>query len=201
MVTATIKPPGITPPTMRILVIGCSGSGKTTLARRLARELCIRHFSLDYLFWKPGWVESTDDEFVPRVETACSEPAWVMDGGYSRTLPLRLARADTVIWLDLPRHVCLARVVKRFLLNIFRVREDMPPGCIERLDLEFLRWIWNWHRTHKDKLRAALSEWLGCELNPGWAANADGSKRVWLGKQGPATDEVAQLANQTGESY
>ena len=170
---------------MRILVVGCSGAGKTTLARRLARELGIPHYSLDFLFWKPGWVESPDSEFIPRVEAACAKPAWVIDGGYSRTIAIRLKRADTVIWLDVPRRVCLARVIRRFLLNMCRVRQDMPPGCIERLDMEFMRWIWNWHRTHHGKFTSLLSDWIGAPISPGWTLSTDGARRVWQGRSFP----------------
>jgi adenylate kinase family enzyme len=179
--------------TMRILVIGCSGSGKTTLARRLARELGIPHIPLDRLFWQPGWVESPDAEFIPRVEAACREPAWIMDGGYSRTLPLRLAYADAVLWLDVPRATCLARAVWRFLTHIGQVRDDMGPGCREQLDLAFIRWIWTWQRKHPAALSATLSAWLGRELQPGWTARADDARRVWRGRSWPR-DGMATLA-------
>jgi adenylate kinase family enzyme len=177
---------------VRILVIGCSGSGKTTLARRLARALNLPHYSIDRLFWQPGWVESRDAEFFPRVEAACREPAWVMDGTYSRTLPLRLTYADAVVWLDVPRATCIARVLWRFITHVGQVREDMGPGCPERIDLAFIRWIWNFRRTHHAKLAATLSAWLGREVRPGWTLSADGARRVWLGRAWPRAG-AAQL--------
>jgi adenylate kinase family enzyme len=39
--------------------------------------------------------------------------AWILDGNYSATIDVRLARADTVILLDLNRVRCLWRVAKR----------------------------------------------------------------------------------------
>jgi adenylate kinase family enzyme len=113
----------------RVLVIGCSGSGKTTLARKIAAAHNLPWTSLDNLFWKPGWVESSDEEFFPKVDALCNEPRWVIDGTFSRTLHLRLPRADTVIWLDLPLRTCLWSVLKRVVQWRGRVRPEMPAGC------------------------------------------------------------------------
>ena len=67
---------------------------------------------------------------------------WIMDGNYGRTLPVRLAAADTVIFLDLPRVVCTWRVLKRQVRWLGRVRPDAAPGCPERLTWEFVSWVW-----------------------------------------------------------
>ena len=66
-----------------------------------------------------------------------------MDGNYSSALPVRLAVADTVIILEVPRWRCLARVLRRNLRHRGRVRgEDLPNGCPEQFDRELLRYIW-----------------------------------------------------------
>ena len=91
----------------RISVIGTSGSGKTTFARRLAERAKLPHVELDALFWGPNWTPADDTLFRERVTTALSGDAWVCDGNYSSVRPMVLARADTVIWLDLPLLVCL----------------------------------------------------------------------------------------------
>jgi adenylate kinase family enzyme len=167
----------------RILVIGCSGSGKTTLARRIARQLALPHHSIDRVFWQPGWVEPDKAQFEAALAALCAKPRWVMDGNYSRTLPLRLRYADCVLWLDVPRQLCIARALWRFITHIGRVREDMGPLCPERIDLEFLRWIWNFRATHYEKNRALLEQWLGRAIAPGWTSSADGQRRVWLGRR------------------
>ena len=69
----------------------------------------------------------------------------MIDGNYGGTLPLRLEAADTAIFLDVPRRTCLRRVVWRSIRGLGRPREDIGPGCREKLpDLEFLRWIWSY---------------------------------------------------------
>ncbi|MDH4158233.1 MAG: hypothetical protein OEW00_13255 [candidate division Zixibacteria bacterium] len=75
-----------------------------------------------------------------------SRDKWVMDGTYDRTLDIRLPRADAVIFLDYSRYLCLWRVLKRVVTNFGEVRPDMAVGCPERIDLGFLRWVWNYRR-------------------------------------------------------
>lgn len=84
----------------RVNVIGTSGSGKTTFSRRLAERLDVPHVEMDALFWKPDWQQSADADFERALRDATAGAGWVLDGNYSRTTPIKWARADTVIWLD-----------------------------------------------------------------------------------------------------
>jgi adenylate kinase family enzyme len=61
---------------------------------------------------------------------------------------------DTVVFLDLPRLVCLWRVMKRQLRYLGQARPELAPGCRERLTWEFLVWIWTYRsRRRGDILR------------------------------------------------
>jgi adenylate kinase family enzyme len=140
----------------RVLVIGCSGAGKSTLSRKLAALKGLPLIDLDYEYWRPGWIEPPKDEWRANVTEFCSRLAWVMDGNYAGTLDIRIARADTVIWLDYPRTVCLRRVLWRVAKDYGRVRDGLPEGCPERFDPTFLRYIWNFNRTHRPRVMAAL---------------------------------------------
>jgi adenylate kinase family enzyme len=103
----------------RVAVVGSSASGKSTLAARLAARLAVPHVELDALFWGPNWTPPDDEDFRAIVRREASAGAWVMDGNYSRFLPITLERADTVVWLDLPLRTCLWRVIAR---TVHRVR-------------------------------------------------------------------------------
>jgi adenylate kinase family enzyme len=139
----------IAAPMRRIMIIGPSGSGKSTLARAIGARLGLPVIHLDVLFWQPGWVESDEASFRARIEQAAAGEAWVIDGNYSRFFDLRFARADTVIWLDLPRRLYFPRTVWRMVKNYGRERGDIGPGCPERFDYRFFRdWVWTYpHRT------------------------------------------------------
>ena len=69
---------------------------------------------------------------------------------------MRLERCDSVIFLDYPRWLCLWGVVKRIAKSYGKVRPDMPEGCPERIDWEFLQWVWNFHKNVRPKLITAL---------------------------------------------
>ena len=140
----------------RILIIGCSGAGKSTLARKLGEKTGLPVVHLDALFWKPGWMESERQEFDARMLAELEKPAWIMDGNYARTLPVRLEKCDTVIYLDFPRWLCILGVLKRVLMTYGTVRPDMPEGCPERFDWEFLKWVWNFNRNNRENIHAQL---------------------------------------------
>ena len=95
----------------RVSVVGNSGSGKSTVARELAAALGVPYLELDSVFHQPGWEPLPEDEFRGVVEAAAAGDSWVMDGNYSAVRPLVWARADTVLWLDLPKWIVMRRVV------------------------------------------------------------------------------------------
>ena len=127
----------------RVCILGNSGSGKSTLARALAEKLGVPTYHLDAVFWRPGWQEPERPEFNFRVRELALEDSWTLEGNYSDTLPFRLERADLAIVLDLPRWFCLCSVLQRWSANYNKTRADMAPGCPEKVDLEFIRWIWD----------------------------------------------------------
>ena len=141
----------------RILIIGPGGAGKSTLARELGRRLGLEVFHLDRLYWRPGWVETPRDEWRKTLEGLAARDAWIMDGNYSGTLDLRLARSDTVVFLDLPRAVCLWGVLKRRLAYRGAARPDMAEGCPEELRLKFALWVWDYQRRSRPKVLALLA--------------------------------------------
>ena len=142
----------------RIIIIGCGGAGKSTLARKMGKKLNIPVIHLDALFWKPGWVEETQEEFDRKLAAELENTRWIMDGNFKRTLPERIARCDTVIYLDFSRFACLRGVLKRILTTYGTVRPDMGEGCPERLDFEFLKWVWDYNKNNRENNYRLLNE-------------------------------------------
>jgi hypothetical protein len=98
----------------KVSVQGISGSGKTTFAAALAGRLGVPHLETDALVHGPGWTETPDADLKAAMEPVVSSEGWVIDSDYRRKLgTLVLENADTVIWLDLPLHVCLRRLARR----------------------------------------------------------------------------------------
>lgn len=143
----------------KIMVIGVSaGAGKTTFARELGCRLNLPVHHLDAHFWNSGWVESTREEFAGKTALLLQENQWIIDGNYSATFEMRAAEADTMIYLELPLRVCLYRVLKRWVTNIGSTRPDMPDGCEEKIDREFLSFIIRTYKERKVKMQKRLQQ-------------------------------------------
>ena len=143
----------------RVLVIGSGGAGKSTFSRRLGERLGLEVIHLDVEHWRPGWVEPPKDEWARKVVELCGRESWVMDGNFSGTLEQRLAACDTVVFLDLPRAVCVWRVLKRRVMYRDTPRPDMAEGCREQFDLKFLLWVWNFRTSSRPKVLALLEKY------------------------------------------
>ena len=97
----------------RVSVVGTSGAGKSTLGAALAARLGVDFLELDSVFHQPGWVPLPREEFRERVAVAVAGERWVIDGNYSMVRDLVWARADTVVWLDLPKRTVMRQVIWR----------------------------------------------------------------------------------------
>lgn len=142
----------------RVMIIGCGGAGKSTLARKLGEKTGLPVVHLDKLFWKPGWESVSREEFDALHRRELEKDRWIIDGNFDRTIPERLARCDTVIYLDFSRVACLLGVAKRVLTTHGTVRPDMGEGCSERFDREFLQWVWNFNKNKRDNIYRRLAE-------------------------------------------
>jgi adenylate kinase family enzyme len=143
----------------RICVIGSGGAGKSTLACQIGTKLGIEVIHLDKLYWKPGWIETPKPEWESIQHEIIKRPSWIIDGNYGGTLDIRLAAADTIIFLDIPKHICLWRVIKRRIKFWGRSRPDMTDGCIERIAWDYVKWIWTYPRRRLPGILQKLNEY------------------------------------------
>ena len=109
----------------RVIVTGLAGSGKSTFALALAAKTGLPVIHLDLHFWQPGWVAPSEPEWREKQRRVLAGEAWIADGNYHETLDLRLERADTVVFLDMPWWLC----ARRALLRGFRMPGELPEGC------------------------------------------------------------------------
>lgn len=144
----------------KIAIIGSGGAGKSTLAVQLGEKLGLEVYHIDALFWKPGWVSIPSDELREILADVVQRDSWIIDGNYSDSLDIRLVAADIVIFLDFPRHICLWRVIKRFLQHRGTTRPDMGPGCPEQIDWEFINWIWRFPTRSKLRILQKIEQYF-----------------------------------------
>jgi adenylate kinase family enzyme len=140
----------------RVAVVGSGGAGKSTLSVELGRRTGLPVIHLDQHFWSAGWVPMDDEPWEARVRELVAGERWIIDGNYRGTMLLRFDRADTVVFLDLPRVICVLSVIWRSIRHIRTPRPDMSDGNPEKLDPAFLRWIWNFRRRNRPGMIQAL---------------------------------------------
>lgn len=130
----------------RVMIIGGAGSGKSTLARQIGEQTGLPVIHIDPMYWKAGWVQRPREETVALALQAAEGEEWVFDGNNSATLGERLARADTLIFLDLGTGIRLWRILLRIWHHHGQTRPDMAEGCPERFDWAFLKWAAGYRR-------------------------------------------------------
>ncbi|GAB1364231.1 ATPase AAA [Rhodobacter sp.] len=142
------------------MIIGQPGSGKSTLARALGRLTGLPVVHIDHIHWQSGWIERPRPEKTRACHEVEARAAWIFEGGHSGDRPNRLARADMLIWLDLPVGLRLWRVIRRTVQYRGRNRPDLPEGCPEgfhRETLPFWRFIWRTRHSVRDRMERLLS--------------------------------------------
>ncbi|HTT50126.1 MAG TPA: hypothetical protein VMH35_01815 [Streptosporangiaceae bacterium] len=147
----------------RVSVVGNSGSGKTTIAAELARLIGAPHLELDALFHQPGWAPLPGPEFRARVTEFTAAPRWVVDGNYRAVRDLVWSRADSVVWLDLPRWQVMRQVAGRTARRAAH-RAELWNGNVEpwsnllHLDPErsIIAWAWTRHHVYRDRYLRAM---------------------------------------------
>ena len=143
----------------RLMIIGCSGAGKSTLSRKLGEITGLPVVHLDQIFWSPGnWQHISREEFDAVLETETAKDRWIIDGNYDRTIPQRLMRCDTVIYLDFSRLRCMLGWMGRVIRNWGTARPDMAPGCAEWFDPEMAAFIWNFNKKNRKRYHQMLKE-------------------------------------------
>jgi len=142
----------------KVLLIGPGGAGKSTLATTLAQKTGLPLVHLDSLYWQPGWVPTSPEEWRRCVARLAEEDSWIMDGNFGGTLEMRLAAADTIVLMDLSPWVCVWRLLKRRVNFHGRSRPDMRAGCNERLDAAFLWWVLSYRSRRLPALLLRLKQ-------------------------------------------
>jgi adenylate kinase family enzyme len=140
----------------RVVIVGNSGSGKTTLADQVAERLGVPHVELDAHYHQGGWTPRPVQEFADAVREAlaaadATAAGWVVCGNYRPVRTQIWARADTIVWLDLPRPIVMWRVTSRSFVRVVRRTElwngnrEVVGNLLALHDPErsLVRWAWD----------------------------------------------------------
>ena len=145
----------------RVLVIGSPGAGKSTFAQEMARLTGLPLIHLDQQYWRPGWSEPPEDDWLAKVRQLIAGDRWIMDGNYGGSLRLRLTRADTVVHLDLPAWLCVARILRRIVGSWRKVRPDMAEACPEQFSAQFILYAATFRIHRRKRVMRKLARFNG----------------------------------------
>ncbi len=143
----------------RIAIVGCPGSGKTTVAFQMKAITGLPIEHLDYYYHQLKYGYYDDKEvWIKKAEVIIKKPKWIMDGNYSSTFEQRFKRADLIIFFDYPRWLTMYRVIKRRWQFNNKKRLEMPDDWVEKVDWEFLKYVWRFKGKSHSKITAALEK-------------------------------------------
>jgi adenylate kinase family enzyme len=151
----------------RVSVVGNSGSGKTSLGRRIASAIDAPFVELDAIHHLANWQPIDPQRFLDVVGELTKGERWVVDGNY-RSIVVEgpvWQRADTVVWLDLPRRTVMRQIVRRTARRTLR-REVLWNGNREPLrnwlrwnpEASIIRWAWTNHDKYRQRYEPAMDD-------------------------------------------
>ncbi len=130
----------------KFALIGLPGSGKSTFAAKLGRILGIPVHHLDRHMFEVGGKKRDKQEFIEIQKAMLSEEAWVIEGCSFSTFEMRFAKADVLIYFQLPRLVCFLRLFKR----LFNYKKDF--GGLRAVTWEILKYTWNFDKEKRTRI-------------------------------------------------
>ena len=144
----------------RVAVFGNAGGGKSTLARRLSEITRIPLYVIDVMRFPNGGPAIPPDEYSRLHAELLRRESWIIDGFEDVSSAWeRFARADTLVYVDLPLFTHFRWVTKRFVQGLFATPPGWPEGSpLISSTISSYRVLWPCHRHLTPKYRALVME-------------------------------------------
>lgn len=138
----------------KIYIIGSVGSGKTTLAKRLSKELNINYYELDNVTWEynPNGNDRrrNDKEIIEIFEKIISQKDWIIENVGKDIYSLAYEKADTIIYIDLPKKILYKRIIHRWIKQKLKLYPSSIKPTLRALK-QMLLWAKNEKQDSKLK--------------------------------------------------
>ena len=139
----------------KVAVFGNAGGGKSTVARKLAALTGLPLHVIDMMPFQAG-----GQEFRKAHAELVQRDAWIIDGfGGVQAAWERFARADTLVYLDLPLFSHFLCVTRRMMKGLLAAPEGWPQGTpVIRTSMQSYGVLWPCHRHLTPKYRRLVAE-------------------------------------------
>lgn len=144
----------------KIAVFGNTGAGKSTLAKSISDITGLPLYSIDKLKFKIGGDEIPHDIYLKQHAKLINHEQWVIDGfGCVPSAWERFAKADTLVFIDLPIYVHAFWVIKRMFKGLLVTPEGWPVGSpILKSTLKSFHVLWLCHSKLTPRYRKLIEE-------------------------------------------
>jgi adenylate kinase family enzyme len=146
----------------RVAVFGNAGGGKSTLARNLAAITGLPLHVLDIVQFPGGGDKAkiSKDNYLKLHADLIGRDEWIIDGFENMTLAWeRFARADTLVYVDLPLATHYWFVTKRLVKGLFTNPPGWPANTpVWASSMDSYKVLWRCHRGLTPKYRQYVAE-------------------------------------------
>ena len=144
----------------RVAVFGNAGGGKSTLARRLADATRLPLFALDTIQFRQGGGKVPHEEYLKAHAELLRRDELIIDGfGCVDSAWERFARADTLVYVDLPLATHHWLVTKRLIKGLLATPEGWPDGSpMWRSTMNSYKVLWLCHRGLTPRYRQLVAD-------------------------------------------
>lgn len=145
---------------MRLDIIGSVASGKTTLARELSEAYHVSFYEKDNIVWKrttSGDKKRDEGERDKLFQEIIIGKNWIVEGSPRKILRESFVVCDYIILLDVPMHIRLARMIRRWIRQRAGKEKYNSKPTVKFLYYN-LMWIFEYNKDRK-KLIKSLSEY------------------------------------------
>ncbi|MEV4703773.1 topology modulation protein [Actinoplanes sp. NPDC049316] len=136
----------------RIAISGCGSSRRTVLARHLGMSVT----NLDALYYDEAWNPTPPEKFAVLQHELVAADRWTIEGNHASIPSIRVARADTLIFLDLSARTCLWGIAQRWL----RYRGGQHADDVyNRITWSFIKYTLGYRHSMRPRVTPLLHEY------------------------------------------
>ena len=151
------------------------------MAESIGGRLHLASIELDDLMHGPNWEPTPTPRFRAEVTAALADAegpdgdgGWVVPGNYRNVADIVQRRADTIVWLDLPRHVVIGRLLRRSIRRVVTQaevcngnRESWRNLLSRDAARNVVLWSWQHHDQYREiyETYAAGDFWAGAVVH------------------------------------